>query len=74
MKRFDEKILKSKELLKLVALKALIIKVNEYVIQRKLYPSLDKSLLKVKQVMKNHIRINGRGHCTTIYAFLFLQG
>jgi hypothetical protein len=49
--------LKVKKLLELVALEALIRGVREHVIQRKLYTLPDRSLLKVKQVMKNHIRV-----------------
>jgi hypothetical protein len=49
--------LKSKELFQFVALEALIIEVKEYVIRRKLYALPNKSLLKMKQVMKNHIRM-----------------
>jgi hypothetical protein len=45
------------ELLELVALETLIKRVREHVIWRKLYALLDKSLLKVKQVMKNHIQV-----------------
>jgi hypothetical protein len=46
---------KVEELLELVTLKALIREVREHAIRRKLYALLDKSLLKLKQVMKNHI-------------------
>jgi hypothetical protein len=49
--------LKVKKLLELVALEALIRGVREHAIQRKLYTLPDRSLLKVKQVMKNHIRV-----------------
>jgi hypothetical protein len=45
------------ELLELIALETLIKRVREHVIWRKLYALLDKSLLKVKQVMKNHIQV-----------------
>jgi hypothetical protein len=49
--------LKVKKLLELVALEALIRGVREHAIQRKLYTLPDRSLLKMKQVMKNHIRV-----------------
>jgi hypothetical protein len=40
-----------------IALDALIIGVREHILWRKFYVLLDRSLLKVKQVMKNHIRV-----------------
>jgi hypothetical protein len=61
-----------KELFKLVTLEALIREVEKYVIRRKLYAIPDKSLLKVKQVMKNHIRWK-RPLCYNIYLFIFTR-
>jgi hypothetical protein len=55
LKRFNEKILKVEELLEPIFLEALIDKGKEHTIWRKLYALLDKSLLKVKQVMTNYI-------------------
>jgi len=46
-----------KKLLELVALEALIRGVKQHALYKKLYALLDKSLLKVKQVMENHIRV-----------------
>jgi len=51
--------LKVKELLKQVALEALIWGVKKHVIWRKLYALPDKNLSKVKQFMENHIRVEG---------------
>jgi len=45
------------EFIELVNIKALMRKVKEHALWRKLYTLLDKSLLKVKQIMKNHIRV-----------------
>ena len=55
LKRFNKEMFKVEELLELVTLKALIREVREHAIRRKLYALLDKSLLKLKQVMENHI-------------------
>jgi hypothetical protein len=49
--------LKVKELIELVVLEALIRGVREHTLWRKLYVLLDKSLSKVNQFMKNHIRL-----------------
>jgi uncharacterized protein YjfI (DUF2170 family) len=57
LNRFNEEMLKMKKLLELVALKALIRGVKQHALYKKLYALLDKSLLKVKQVMENHIRV-----------------
>ena len=46
---------KVKKLIDLVALKALISGVKEHSLRKNLYALLDRSLLKVKQAMKNHI-------------------
>jgi len=46
---------KVEELLELVTLKALIRQVRKHAILRKIYALLDKSLLKLKQVLENHI-------------------
>jgi hypothetical protein len=46
---------KVKKLIDLVALKALISGVREHSLRKNLYALLDRSLLKVKQAMKNHI-------------------
>jgi len=48
---------KVEELLKSIALEVLIGRVREHTLLRKFYALLDKSLLKVKQVMKNHIQV-----------------
>lgn len=48
---------KVEELLKPTALEVLIGGVREHTLWRKFYVLLDKSLLKVKQVMKNYIRV-----------------
>ena len=57
LKRFNEEMLKVEELLEQVALEALIIRVREHFFQKKLYVLLDKNLLKVKQVIENHIQV-----------------
>jgi len=49
--------LKVEEFLELIALKVLIRAVKEHVIWSKLHALLDKSLLKVKQDMKNYIQV-----------------
>jgi hypothetical protein len=46
-----------KELLKLVALETLVREVKEHALWRKLYVFPDKNLLKMKQAMENHIRV-----------------
>lgn len=46
---------KVEKLLELVTLKALIRQVRKHAILRKIYALLDKSLLKLKQVLENHI-------------------
>lgn len=48
---------KVKKLIDLVALKALISGVKEHSLWKNLYALLDRSLLKVKQAMENHIRV-----------------
>jgi hypothetical protein len=57
LKRFNEEILKVDELIKLIATKALISRMRECSPWKDLYVLLDRSLLQVKQVMKNHIRV-----------------
>jgi hypothetical protein len=57
LKRFNEEMVKVEELLKPTALEVLIGGVREHTLWRKFYVLLDKSLLKVKQVMKNYIRV-----------------
>jgi hypothetical protein len=57
LKRFNEEMVKVEELLKSIALEVLIGRVREHTLLRKFYALLDKSLLKVKQVMKNHIQV-----------------
>ena len=46
-----------KEFLKPLASKALIIRVRKSALLRELYTLPNRSLLKVKQVMENHIRV-----------------
>jgi len=48
---------KVEKLLKPLALEALIREVREYTFYRKLNALPDRSLLKMKQIMKNHIRV-----------------
>jgi hypothetical protein len=57
LKRYNEEMLKVEEFLELIALKVLIRAVKEHVIWSKLHALLDKSLLKVKQDMKNYIQV-----------------
>lgn len=54
---FNEEILKVKELLEIVVFEALIIGVRGRPLWKNIYALPDRSLLKVKQVMKNHIRV-----------------
>ena len=57
LKRFNEEMIKVEKLFESVALEVLIRGAREHVTQRKLYALVDKSLLKVNQVMKNHIQV-----------------
>jgi hypothetical protein len=57
LKRFNEEMLKVEKFIESVNIEALIRKVKEHALLRKLYTLPDKSLLKVKQIMKNHIRV-----------------
>lgn len=57
LNRFNKEIHKVKELIETMASKALISEVRERALWRKLYVLPDKSLFKVKQVMKNYIRV-----------------
>jgi hypothetical protein len=52
LKRFNEEMFKIEKLLESVALEALIREVREYTFYRKLNALPDRSLLKMKQVMK----------------------
>jgi hypothetical protein len=56
LKRFIEEMLNEEELLELVDLEALIRGVRDHALWRRRYVLQDRSLLKVKQVMENHIR------------------
>jgi hypothetical protein len=49
--------LNMKELLKLVALETLVREVKEHALWRKLYVLPEKNLLKMKQAMENHLRV-----------------
>jgi hypothetical protein len=55
LKRFNKEMFKVNKLIDLVALKALISGVKEHYLWKNLYALLGRSLLKVKQAMKNHI-------------------
>jgi len=57
LKRFNEEMLKVKELIELVALKALISGVRECSQWKDLYALSERSFFKVKKVMKNHIQV-----------------
>lgn len=57
LKMFNKKMLTMKEFLKPLASKALIIRVRKSALLRELYTLPNRSLLKVKQVMENHIRV-----------------
>ena len=57
MKRFNEEMLKLKDLIELIALEALIRRVREKHLWKELYALLDRRLLKVKEAMENYIRV-----------------
>lgn len=57
LKRFNEEMLKVENLIKSVAFKALISRVKEKALWKKLYALLDRRLLKVKQAMESHIQV-----------------
>jgi len=57
LKMFNKEMLKMKEFFKPLTSKALIIGVRKSAFLRELYTLLNRSLLKVKQVMENHIRV-----------------
>jgi hypothetical protein len=57
LKRFNDEMLKVKELLESIALEILIKGVNKYTLWRKIYILPERNLLKVKQVMGNHIQV-----------------
>jgi hypothetical protein len=57
LKRFNKEMLKVEEFIESINIEALMRKVKEHALWRKLYTLPDKSLLKVKQIMKNHIRV-----------------
>jgi hypothetical protein len=62
--------LKVKELFESIALEALIKGVNEHTLWRKIYILPDRNLLKVKQVMRNHIQMeeaNSLQHRPSLY-------
>lgn len=47
--------------------------VREHDLWRKIYILLDRSLLKVKQVIKNHIRVGKVNICYNMYLFIFTR-
>jgi len=57
LKRFNEEMLQMEKLIKLMTLEALINKVRECYTWKGLYALPDISFMKVKQAMKNHIRV-----------------
>jgi hypothetical protein len=57
LKRFNKKIIKVKDLFELLTEDALFNRVYDSFLWKHLYDFLDKTLIKVKQVMKNHIRM-----------------
>jgi hypothetical protein len=57
LKRFNEEMLKVENLIKSVAFKALISRVKEKALWKKLYALPDRRLLKVKQAMESHIQV-----------------
>jgi hypothetical protein len=57
LKRFNKKIIKVKDLFELSTEDALFNRVYDSFLWKHLYDFLDKTLIKVKQVMKNHIRM-----------------
>jgi len=57
LKRFDEEMLKVKELIESIAFEDLISGVKEWGLWKELYALPNKSLLKVKYSMKNHIQV-----------------
>jgi hypothetical protein len=57
LKRFNEDMLKVEELIKPLDPEALIRGVKECSLWRDLYALHDRGLMKVKQVMENHIRV-----------------
>jgi hypothetical protein len=57
LKRFSEEMLHMEELIESMTLEALINEVKECSMWKGLYTLPDRSFMKVKQVMKNHIRV-----------------
>jgi len=57
LKRFNKKIIKVKDLFELLTEDALFNGVYDSFLWKHLYDFLDRTLIKVKQVMKNHIRM-----------------
>ena len=57
MKRFSEEMLHMEELIESMNVEALINEVKECSMWKGLYALPDRSFMKVKQVMKNHIRV-----------------
>jgi hypothetical protein len=57
LKRFSEEMLHMEELIESMTLEALINEVKECSMLKGLYALPDRSFMKVKQVMKNHIRV-----------------
>jgi len=54
---FNEKILRTKDLLESITIKALINRVRNYFLWERLYIPPNKNLLSVKYLMKNYIRV-----------------
>lgn len=63
---FNKKMLKVKELIKPMTFEALMGGVKGKALWKELYALLNRSFLKVKQSMKNHIRVEKQVYCVMV--------